>query len=149
MEKTHIGSLMQTTLENIRDMVDVGTVIGEAVEVSPGVSVIPVSRVCLGFVSGGGEYEGEDTKLKDVPEGRALPFAGGSGAGVSVQPVGFLVVGPEGVRMLPAQNVTMLERALNCLPELIEDVKAMFPSHEEQGCSCGCGENEDKDVPEE
>lgn len=117
---------MQTTLENIRDMVDVGTVIGEAVEVSPGVSVIPVSRVCLGFVSGGGEYEGEDTKLKDVPEGRALPFAGGSGAGVSVQPVGFLVISGESVRMLPAQNTAAWERALSHLPQIAEDIKNLI-----------------------
>ena len=107
-------------------MVDVGTVVGDAIEVSTGISVIPVSRVCLGFVSGGGEYEGEDTKLKDVPEGRSLPFAGGSGAGVSVQPVGFLVVSGDSVRMLPAQNTAAWERALTHLPQIAEDFKNLI-----------------------
>lgn len=126
MEKSHIGSLMQTTLENIKDMVDVGTVVGDALEVSAGVSVIPVSRVCLGFVSGGGEYEGEDTKLRDVPEGRSLPFAGGSGAGVSVQPVGFLVINGDSVRMLQAQNTVAWERALSHLPQIADDIKNLI-----------------------
>ncbi len=121
-----IGNLMQTTLENIKDMVDVGTVVGDALEVGAGTSVIPVSRVCFGFVAGGGEYEGTDTKIKDMPENMQLPFAGGSGAGVSVQPVGFLVVSKDGVRMLPAQNITAWERALNHLPQLIDDIRDLI-----------------------
>lgn len=126
MGSSPIGNLMQTTLENIKDMVDVGTVVGDALEVCAGTSVIPVSRVCFGFVAGGGEYEGEETKLKEMPENQSLPFAGGSGAGVSVQPVGFLVVSKDGVRMLPAQNITVLERALNHLPQLIDDIRDLI-----------------------
>ena len=82
-----IGGLMQTTLENMKEMVDVNTVIGEPIETSGGATVIPVSKVSFGFVAGGGEYD-----LKTLPGTEDMPFAGGSGAGVSVQPVGFLVV---------------------------------------------------------
>ena len=120
-----IGDLMQTTLENIKDMVDVNTVIGEPIPTVNGPTIIPVSKVSFGFLAGGGEYE-----MKNLPEADN-PFAGGGGAGVSVQPVGFLVVGPDGVKVLPAQHLTALERALNCAPQLLEDIKALIPKKEQ------------------
>ena len=120
-----IGDLMQTTLENIKDMVDVNTVIGEPIPTVNGPTIIPVSKVSFGFLSGGGEYD-----LNKLPE-TETPFAGGSGAGVSVQPVSFLVVGPDGVKVLPAQQLTAWERAVNCAPQLLEDIKALIPKKEE------------------
>lgn len=128
-----IGRLMQTTLENIKDMVDVNTVIGEAIEARDGSTIIPLSRVSFGFVAGGGEYDSERTVNPDQ-----MPFAGGSGAGVSLQPVGFLVVGPEGVKILPAQHTAPWERALQSAPQLIEDIKSLF------GCKC---ENKKQEGP--
>ena len=120
-----IGNLMQTTLENMKDMVDVNTVIGEPIPTMDGSTVIPVSKVTFGFVAGGGEYD--QNKLPDS----SLPFAGGSGAGVSVQPVSFLGVGPDGVKVLPAQQLTAWERAVNCAPQLLEDIRALLPKKEE------------------
>ena len=120
-----IGSLMQTTLENIKDMVDVNTVIGEPIPTATGATIIPVSKVSFGFLAGGGDYD-----LNRPSEGDT-PFAGGSGAGVSVQPVGFLVVAQDGVKVLPAQHLTAWERAVNCAPQLLEDIRALFPSKEE------------------
>lgn len=119
-----IGNLMQTTLENIKDMVDVNTVIGEPIPTVNGPTIIPVSRVSFGFLAGGGEYD-----LNKLPE-TDTPFAGGGGAGVSVQPVGFLVVGPDGVKVLPAQHLTAWERAVNCAPQILEDIKALIPQKE-------------------
>ena len=116
-----IGHLMQTTLENIKDMVDVNTVVGEPIAAGNGATIIPISKVSFGFVAGGGEY---DTSRQPGPE--SLPFAGGSGAGVSVQPGGFLVVAADGVKMLPAQHITAWERAVNCAPQLLEDIKSLF-----------------------
>ena len=117
-----IGNLMQTTLENIKDMVDVNTVIGEPIPTGTGATVIPVSKVTFGFVAGGGEYDAPDPPAGDTP------FAGGSGAGVSVQPVSFLVVNGDGVRVLPAQHLTPWERAVNCAPQLMEDIRALIAS---------------------
>ncbi len=119
-----ISVLMQTTLENIRDMVDVNTVIGDAIQTASGTTVIPFSKVTFGFATGGGEYDPQKTPVQ-----QALPFAGGSGAGVTVQPVGFLVIGPEGVRLLPAQNKTALEQALSSAPQLVEDIRSVFSDH--------------------
>jgi len=119
MENQHpISSVMQTALENIKDMVDVNTVVGEPVITGSGSTVIPVSKVSFGFVAGGGEYTKNDDPLK--------PFAGGSGAGVSLQPVGFLILNPDGVHMLPAQNTLPFEHAVAMLPKLISDVKTLF-----------------------
>ena len=116
-----IGELMQTAMASIKDMVDVNTVVGEPIAAGNGSTIIPISKVSFGFVAGGGEY---DAAHQTVPE--SLPFAGGSGAGVSVQPVGFLVVGEDGVKMLPAQHLTAWERAVNCAPQLMEDIRALF-----------------------
>ena len=113
-----IGGVMQTALENIKDMVDVNTVIGEPVITGSGGTVIPVSKVSFGFVAGGGEYTQEAESRK--------PFAGGSGAGVSLQPVGFLILNPDGVHMLPAQNTLPFEHVVSMLPKLIGDVKMLF-----------------------
>lgn len=123
-----IGNMMQTTMENIKDMVDVNTVIGEAVSTGEGMTVIPVSKVSFGFVAGGGEYSKDDKGKIHPPQGfeGKMPFAGGSGAGVSVQPVGFLVVGNGTVKMLPAQPVSMADRMVELLPQVVEDVKNMF-----------------------
>lgn len=136
MERHPIENLMQTTLENIKEMVDVNTVVGDAIEAGNGATIIPISRVSFGFVAGGGEYDTKAARLESLPSDS--PFAGGSGAGVSVQPVGFLVVGDDGVHMLPAQSITLMERALNCLPQLVDDVKSLFPAS---------GDKQQKDVP--
>lgn len=75
MEKHPIENIMAATLENIRDMVDVNTVIGEPIPTSEGSTIIPLSRVSFGFVAGGGEYA-----QKAQPAAPTLPFAAGTGA---------------------------------------------------------------------
>lgn len=123
-----IGSMMQATMENLKDMVDVNTVIGDAVQTGDGSTIIPVSKVCFGFVAGGGEY-GKDERGRlrpPVQPEENLPFAGGSGAGVSVQPVGFLVVDKGSVRMLAAQCSTVADKVVELLPQVVEDVKDML-----------------------
>jgi len=137
MEKHAIESIMSATMENIRDMVDVNTVIGEPVTAGDGTTIIPISRVSFGFVAGGGEYE-QPGKKQSSPQGgngqngqssqgaqqqECLPFAGGAGAGVSVSPVGFLVVSSEQVRLLPVQPYAPLDRIIELAPQLVSDIK--------------------------
>ncbi|MBE5801449.1 MAG: sporulation protein YtfJ [Clostridiales bacterium] len=116
-----IDSMMQTTMESIRGMVDVNTVVGSPVSGAKGATIIPISKVSFGFIAGGGEYASGDGRTRVVPED-TMPFAGGTGAGVSVQPVGFLVVNEDGVKMLPAQTSGAVERVVELLPQLIEDL---------------------------
>lgn len=131
MEKHPIESLMGTTMENIKDMVDVNTVIGDPVRTEDGSTIIPISRVSFGFVAGGGEYstEGKGAKAPAAPAAQAedLPFAGGSGAGVSVQPMGFLVVGNNGqVKLLSANYITPVDRVMELLPQVVGDLKQIL-----------------------
>ena len=119
-----IGELMQTAMTSIKDMVDVNTVIGDPVVATGGATVIPISKVSFGYVTAGGDLAG-DGKGYGVQE-TAFPFAGGSGAGVSVQPVGFLVVTGDTVRMLPAQSMTVADRMVELIPGVVEDVKKLF-----------------------
>ena len=124
MQQQHpIDNMMQTTMESIRGMVDVNTVVGAPVMDQKGTTIIPISKVSFGFVAGGGEYAVEDGKQMPVPTD-IFPFAGGTGAGVSVQPVGFLVVTDKQVKMLPAQTTGAMERMVELLPQLIEELNA-------------------------
>lgn len=126
MEKYPIDSLMTTTMENIRDMVDVNTVVGDAYQTPDGSTVIPISRVSFGFVSGGAEYSVSGRAPREAKPD-ALPFGGGAGAGVSVTPMGFLVLSKDDVRMLPAASETPVDRLMELVPGLVKDIKSMLP----------------------
>ena len=124
MERHPIEGLMTTTLENIRDMIDVNTVVGEAIATADGSTVIPISRVSFGFVAGGGEYACKHQPVpRDGDGGGSQPFAGGTGAGVTVQPLGFLVTGPDSVRLLPAQCYQPVDRLIELIPQAIAGMK--------------------------
>lgn len=129
MQEHPIQGLMKTAMENIKEMVDVNTIIGDPVEAPDGSLIIPVSRVSFGFAAGGSEFESNDELEKKAKkeEGLSLPFGGGSGGGVTVQPVGFLIVGSTGqVRMLPVDRHAMLDRLMDMAPQLINQVQSLF-----------------------
>ncbi len=123
-----IESLMKTTMESLKAMVDVNTVVGEPVETKEGTVIIPVSKVSLGFVTGGGDDSGvaddsggnQDGEYEEEGMNGVLPFTGGTGAGVTVRPVGFLVVGSRKVRFLPVDSRAIYDRLLDEAPDLLE-----------------------------
>ena len=118
MENSNIGSLMETTMNKIRDMVDVDTVVGSPITTPDGITVIPVSRVSYAFATGGSDF-----RVKEKPA-----FGGGNGAGVRIDPIGFLVVKDGNVRMVsitpPANNT--IDRVIEKAPELMDTVEAFF-----------------------
>lgn len=117
-----IEGLMKTAMESIREMVDVNTVVGDAVEAPDGTVIIPVSRVACGFAAGGSEFSGSGLEKGES----SLPFGGGSGAGVSVQPVGFLVVGQGQVRLMPVDGRNaLMERMVDVAPQVMERIQGM------------------------
>lgn len=133
MQGHPIQNLMSTTMENIKDMVDVNTVVGDPVQTSDGMTIIPISRVSFGFVAGGGEYSVEEKQARSSGNSNEeLPFAGGSGAGVSVQPMGFLVVGQGQVKMLPTNYSTPVDRVMELIPQVLGEVKNMFSGSEDE-----------------
>lgn len=124
MEKHPIEGVMCSTLENIRDMVDVNTVIGDAVVTQDGSTVIPVSRVSFGFVSGGSDYRPKSRSTETASD--RMPFAGGAGAGVSIEPMGFLVTTADSVRLLPAQPYAPADRIIELAPQLLGEIRNLL-----------------------
>lgn len=121
MENKHpIESLMKSTLESLKDMIDVNTVIGDGIESPDGSFILPISKVSFGFASGGSEFPKDKNSL--TPEGR-FPFGGGSGSGVSVKPVAFLVVKNDTVRILPVDQNNTYDRIVDTIPQVIDMLK--------------------------
>lgn len=133
MDKNHpIENLMSTTMENLRDMIDVNTVIGEAIETKEGSYIIPISRVSFGFASGGSEFS--NTKTVNCSD-KTFPFGGGSGAGVSVKPVAFLVLQGDSVRLLPVNQTNTYDRIVDSIPQVLDVLKDMVKgSTKNQSC---------------
>ncbi|MGI6119412.1 MAG: GerW family sporulation protein [Desulfosporosinus sp.] len=124
-----IESLMKTAMESIQQIVDVNTIVGDAVETHDGSVIIPISRVSCGFAAGGSEFAPSEDNNENVNNGGQapkLPFGGGAGAGVSVQPVAFLVVGNGSIRLLPVDSNVVVDRLLDTVPDLLDRVSGMF-----------------------
>lgn len=118
MENSNIGNLMDITMQKIHDMVDVNTVVGTPINTPDGITVIPVSRVSYAFASGGSDF-----RIKEKPG-----FGGGNGAGVKIEPIGFLVIRDGNVRMVsitpPASNT--IDRVIEKAPELMDTVESFL-----------------------
>ena len=126
-----IENLMNTAMNSIKDMIDVNTIIGEPIQASNNTVIIPISKVGFGFAAGGSEFRGETLdeytkKDKEEQVQYRLPFGGGSGAGVSIVPVAFLVVQPNTVKLLPVDHNSCLDRLLDYVPDLIDKVNAIL-----------------------
>lgn len=115
-----IESLMKTAMQSIKEMVDVNTVVGDAVETNEGTVIIPISQVACGFAAGGGEYEIAGSRHQE------MPFAGGSGAGVSVRPIGFLVVRMNDVRLISVSGNPLAERVVDLAPHIIDKIESIM-----------------------
>lgn len=125
MSEHPIEGLMLTAMNSIRDMVDVNTIIGEPIETSNNIVIIPISKVGFGFASGGSEFSTEtineyNKRDKDEQIQYKLPFGGGSGAGVSISPIAFLVIQSNNVKLLPVCHSSAVDRLLDYVPDLIE-----------------------------
>jgi sporulation protein YtfJ len=121
MENHPIDNLMKTTMAHIKDMVDVNTIIGDPIESKDGSTIIPISKVSFGFASGGSEFNSSECKENKSK----FPFGGGSGAGVNVRPIAFLVMKNESVKLLPVEYDNPMEKIIDSIPQFIEAVKGM------------------------
>lgn len=148
MAEHPIENVMKTTMENLKEMIDVNTIVGDAVETAEGTVIVPISKVSFGFVAGGGEYKEDGTAKKangnligNGSNGSAdgaekdMPFAGGSGAGVSVNPIAFLVVGEDKIKLLPVQYNSTVDRIVELVPTVVGELQNMI----------GKGQNKPKD----
>ena len=114
-----IGSLMDTTMEKIKEMIDVNTIIGEPITSPDGTLIIPVSKVSYGFAAGGSDLP---TKMENKD-----CFGGGSGAGVTIQPVAFLTVYQGDVRLVSVDREEgTADKLVNMIPDVLKKVKGVF-----------------------
>lgn len=151
-----IQGLMKTAMENIRDMVDVNTIIGDPIETPDGSVILPVSKVGFGFAAGGTEFEsyrdeahqnGQGSGQHDQKSGGEanFPFGGGSGGGISITPVAFLVVNKEGVRTVSLREESHLyERLLDMAPAAFGKIQEMFGACRTDEKKKHCHNDEDK-----
>ena len=119
-----IQGLMGTAMEKIREMMDVNTVIGDPITAPNGTVILPVSKVSVGFASGGSDLPTKDPKQT---------FGGGSGAGITIKPIAFIVVTNETVRLLQLSDSTNpADTALGMVPELVDRLIALFKKEEKK-----------------
>ncbi len=125
-EQEHpIQGLMTTAMENIKSMVEVNTIVGEPVESPDGSMIIPVSKVGFGFAAGGSEFQSQSTQEGDQES--ILPFGGGSGGGVSITPVAFLIVNDKGIKMVHLnENTHIYEKMLHLAPKAMDKIQELM-----------------------
>ena len=138
MASNNVNSMMNTTMEKIRQMVDVNTIIGEPVICPDGTVIIPVSKVSYGFASGGSDLPSKANPEKEY-------FGGGSGAGVSIQPVAFLIVSNGEVKMLNMEFDGAVDRVISMIPDFTDKVGDLF---KKMGKKKNSGEDEDTEAVE-
>lgn len=109
-----IERIMDTAFTKIRTLVNADTIVGQPVTTTDGVNILPISKVTMGFLTGGGEY-GATTDTD-------LPFAGGSGAGVSVSPIGFLVSDGKSVKLINIDDKSPFDKIMDLLPDVMDNI---------------------------
>lgn len=133
MSQHPIENLMVTAMNSIQDMIDVNTIIGEPIETSNNVTIIPISKVSFGFAAGGSEFTGETIdeytkKDKEEEIQYRLPFGGGAGAGVTINAVAFLVIQNGNVKLIPVSHSSSIDKLLDYVPDLIEKTNSILNS---------------------
>ena len=119
MDKHPIGDLMTQTMDKIREMVDADVIVGKSITTDDGVTLIPLTKVSFGFVSGGSDFAS-----KHQAENKDKSFGGGSGAGVKIAPVAFLMIRGDSVRVIPVGNPpgTTVDRIVEMIPDMFDKI---------------------------
>lgn len=124
MDKNPIGELMQNTMENVKNILKVDTVVGDPIYTPDGITLVPISKISVGFGGGGVEFSGKK-------EGERRPYGGGNATGVKIEPIGFLIIKDGCVRMVnvtpPASNT--VDRVLDLVPQVMDRVDAFIDKH--------------------
>lgn len=120
-----LPNMLENTIAKIREMVDVNSVIGDPITTADGVTIIPVSKVSVGFGGGGSDYVSRNVNKQENP------FGGGAGGGVKVTPIAFLIVKEGNVRMLPvaAPANTTTDRLVEQIPDALDKIVSFIDSH--------------------
>ena len=125
MKEQSASGILGTSIEKIKDLVDVSTIIGDPMDLGDGIKIIPVSKVSYGFASGGSDFPSKSN---------AELFGGGGGAGVKIDPVAFLVIKDGQTRMMPVAvpATATMDRVLEMAPQLIDRVEGFVNKKKEE-----------------
>ena len=125
MENNPIGELMQNTMENVRNILKVDTVVGDPIYTPDGIMLVPISRISVGFGGGGVEFNSKKAGER--------PYGGGNATGVKIDPIGFLIIKDGVVRMVnvtpPASNT--VDRVIDLVPQVMDRIAAFIDKHNE------------------
>lgn len=124
----NLSNMLSSTIDEIKKMVDANTVVGEAIKTDDGVTIIPISKISIGYGGGGSDFATKN------PNNKENPFGGGVGMGVKVTPVAFLVIKEGSVRMLPvvAPANTTADRLVEMLPDTLDKIASFIDSRMEK-----------------
>ena len=128
MEKRSVSDFVSATMEKVREIIDANTIIGNPIKTDDGITLIPVSKVSFGFAGGGTDFQ-----TKHSAPGKNDPFGGGTGAGVKLEPVAFLVIKNGNVRIMnvAAPASTTADRILEMIPDAVDRIEGMIKSKSE------------------
>lgn len=129
MHNNKIEEVMSSAMKNIRSLVDVDVVVGSSISSDKNIQIFPLTKVTMGFVAGGGEYNAYG---KDAKTGVEYPFTGGSGAGVSIQPIAFLVVEKGKIYVVKIDSKSAIDRLIEIVPEVANFVTKNFSKKNEK-----------------
>lgn len=116
-------------MENLKNMIDADTILGDPIETKDGSYIVPVSKVSFGFASGGSEFTSENAIKNDPPSN---PFGGASGAGVTLKPVAFLVVKDGLSRLLPVEADSSVDRIIDTIPQILDMIRSAIGNKKEK-----------------
>ena len=140
-----IENIMQTSMEHIKALADVNTVIGTPIMTDDETMILPVSKVALGMLVGGGEYEMPGARKDRGDEEGKYPFLGASTLGMSLTPLAFLSVSNGAVRVLPAKQDCPTDRLIELIPHVMESAERIIAElsddQKRPASRCGCGRN--------
>ncbi|MEG2087399.1 MAG: GerW family sporulation protein [Angelakisella sp.] len=124
MAQTPIGDLTDNSMKNLKSLIDTNTVIGQAITTADGTTILPVSKVSFGFATGGG----------DLPSSQTAKFGGGSGGGVTITPMGFLIIKEGDVKLLQLQSFSnTADRVVGMVPEVFDKVSGLISDMSKKG----------------
>ena len=124
--KNKIEEVMKAAMSNLRSLVDIDVVVGKPIVAEIDMTIIPLTKVTMGYVSGGGEYNADLKEKRDAE----YPFSGGSGGGMSIKPVGFLVIKNKVVELVKIEAKSAIERLIETVPEVAKFISQNFKKGE-------------------
>ena len=126
--KNKIEEVMNSAMNNLKSLVDIDVVVGKPIISNANMTIIPLTKVTMGFVSGGGEYNADLRDKRDAE----YPFSGGSGGGMSIKPIGFLVIKNKDIELIKIDAKSALDRLIETVPEVARFISKNFEKNKNE-----------------